>query len=222
VWPFPLPVAHHSAALDSGVVQRCNRAEHGVGRVSHRRGAGLSAQTALQPAVRRRTEAGHPPAQVAYGSVPHGGRSLDDPCDVVQQEIRLLYHGAAQSALTAAVKDLWRHSWHGRWPAPAAAVLRNFSLWTQDSILPHLKYIKHIRKQSGETQSAPPNRGGYRSPNPGGSRGVLPFPAPLGILRQRSASCISAVDGTRRPWVAPRPFRLHAQPTTSCPRAGVV
>lgn len=50
------------------------------------------------------------------------GRSLDDPNDALQQEIRMLYHGAAQSALTAAVKDLWR-----RYAAWKVAALSNGS-----------------------------------------------------------------------------------------------
>ncbi len=44
------------------------------------------------------------------------GRSLNDNVDVVLHEIRDCYHGAAQNALVAATKDLWR-----RWPVLKAS-----------------------------------------------------------------------------------------------------
>lgn len=43
------------------------------------------------------------------------GRSMNDSVEDVLQDIRLLYHGAAQNALIAATKDLWRH--YSAWKA---------------------------------------------------------------------------------------------------------
>lgn len=48
------------------------------------------------------------------------GRSLNDSVDEVLQDIRLLYQGAAQNALIAATKDLWRR--YAAWKSNRADV----------------------------------------------------------------------------------------------------